>query len=101
MRAFSAAHFPSSRWALAYWDDHALVFVRRDDPAAAPLLDREYRIHPDDLPHTLALLARGELDRHTVLEEIDRNLLGNPACLSAVSLRAVIARARAAESAPP
>jgi len=101
LRAFSAAHFPASRWALVYWDDHALLFVHRDDPAAAPLLAREYRIHPDDLPHTLALLARGELNRATILEEIDRNLRGNAACRSAISLRAVIERAPAAGPVAP
>jgi hypothetical protein len=87
-RAFSAAHFPTAQWALLYWDDQALVLVRRDDPAALPFLEGEYRIHPDDVPHTLALLARGDLDRREVLGEIDRKLREDPECLSARSLRA-------------
>lgn len=87
-RAFSAAHFPAGEWALVYWDDHALLLVRRDDPAALPLLGGEYRFHPDDVPHTLSLLARGGLERRAVLEEIDRKLEEEPGCLSARKLRA-------------
>jgi len=94
-RAFSAAHFPAGEWALVYWDDHALLLVRRDDPAALPLLEGEYRIHPDDVPHTLSLLSRGDLDRRAALEEIDRKLREEPGCLSARRLRARF------EGAPP
>ncbi len=87
-RAFSAAHFPAGEWALVYWDDQALLLARRDDPAALPLLAGEYRFHPDDLPHTLSLLARGDRERGAVLEEINRKLVEEPGCLSAQRLRA-------------
>ncbi len=93
LRAFSASHFPSAAWALVYWDDKALVLVRRDDPAAAPLLGEEYRFHPDDVPHLLALLRRGEVDRDDVLGELARKLREDPECRSARTLRDLVASA--------
>ena len=51
-RGFSALWFPPRDWALVYWDDIAMVFVRRDQ-AHPDLLQRfEYQvIRPDDLEH--------------------------------------------------
>jgi hypothetical protein len=92
LRAFSASHFPSAEWSLVHWDDQSLLFVRRNDPAAKSLVAEEYRVNPDDVPHTLARIARGELDRKTVLEEIDRKLLEDPQCFSARGLRDAFGR---------
>ena len=92
LRAFSSAYFQSGRWALVYWDDQALVFVRRDDPAAAALLPAEYRfVNPDDIPQLLARMQRGEVDRRAVLLEIDRKLAEDSGCLTAQRLRALFA----------
>jgi hypothetical protein len=88
LRPFSSAYFQASRWALVYWDDAALVYVRRDDPAGAALRDVEYRwVHPDDAVHLMGRLARGEVTREAVLAEIDRRLAEDPACRTARRLR--------------
>ncbi len=69
-RGFSALWFPARSWALVFWDDVAMVFVRRDE-APAELLDRhEYRVlRPDDL-HNLAgrLAVDPELRREAATE---------------------------------
>ncbi|HEV8376310.1 MAG TPA: hypothetical protein VGR38_08805 [Candidatus Polarisedimenticolia bacterium] len=92
MRAFSAAYFQSSRWALVYWDDHAVIFVRRDDPSYRGLLELEYRVvNPDDSNHLLEEIRHGRADRTAALRELDRNLRGNPGCWSARLLRDQIA----------
>lgn len=45
---FSELHFPRSGWALVYWDDVAMVFVRRAGRLAELAERREYRwVHPE------------------------------------------------------
>ncbi|PYQ12014.1 MAG: hypothetical protein DMH00_06905 [Acidobacteria bacterium] len=96
MRAFSAAYFQTSRWALVYWDDQALVFVRRDDPTYSRLLEREYRIvNPDDSAHLLQAIRQGRVGLEEALREVDRKLAEDPACLTAHSLRRQIAALKA------
>lgn len=79
MRGFSALWFPRSEWALVYWDDVAMVFVRR---AAAPpgLLERhEYRVlRPDDLEELARRLADSEAFREAAGTELARALHDNP-----------------------
>ena len=60
-----------------------------------PLLGREYRVNPDDLPHTLSLISRGKLDRSGALREIDRKIREDPGCRSARRLREVLLKAPA------
>jgi len=88
MRAFSAAYFQPVRWALVYWDDDALIFVRRDDPRYRSLLDHEFRIvNPDDAEHLLSEIGRGKVDRREALAEVERKLEEDPACVTARQLQ--------------
>ena len=65
MRGFSALWFPKAEWALVYWDDVAMVFVKRDGAPANLLEQHEYRvIRPDDLAH----LERRLLDDPSLFE---------------------------------
>jgi hypothetical protein len=47
---FAQAFFPPAAWALVYWDDHNMVYVRRR-PEHGELIERsEYRcLHPEAL----------------------------------------------------
>ncbi len=48
MSSWSALHFPRPAWALVYWDDVAMVFVRREGPLGALAGSLEYRhIQPE------------------------------------------------------
>ncbi len=74
-RGFSALWFPPRAWALVYWDDVAMVLVRRD--AAPPgLLERcEYQVlRPDDFAHLEAQLAADAGQRAAAAAEIGRAL---------------------------
>jgi hypothetical protein len=78
-RGFSALWFPDDEWALVFWDDVAMVLVRRDTAPQA-LLDRhEYRIiRPDDLARLQELLEnRPELAPETA-REAARALASDP-----------------------
>ncbi len=79
-RAFSAAYFPKERWALVYWDDDAMIFLRRE-PRHDRLIERlEYRhLHPDDWQHLLAAVVTGRAPLAPILGELDRKLLEDPA----------------------
>jgi hypothetical protein len=81
LRGFSARWFPRSDWALVYWDDVAMVFVRRRD-APPDLLERyEYHIiRPDDL------------------EQLQWELNQDPALLQLAALEAQRALASAPDS---
>jgi hypothetical protein len=90
VRGFSALWFPAETWALVYWDDVAMVFVRRDD-APAELLERhEYRvIRPDDLSHLAARIASDEGFRAEVARELER-AFRNQAGSRALAIRRLV-----------
>jgi hypothetical protein len=49
-RGFTAQWFPRGEWALVYWDDVAMVFVRRENASPDLLARHEYQVvRPDDL----------------------------------------------------
>ena len=95
MRGFSALWFPKKDWALVYWDDVAMVFVRRS--AASPeLLDsHEYRVaRPDDADHLLRGLTDGSVDRASLAAELERKLEEDHSCQKAWSLYELVAAPR-------
>ena len=87
-RAFSAAYFQQSLWALVYWDDLTLIYVRRADPAYANLLQAEYRVvNPDDAPHLMQEIRGGRVEVAAALRDIDRKITEDPHCETALALR--------------
>jgi hypothetical protein len=73
IRGFSALWFPSRSWALVFWDDVAMVFVRRAGADPEFLRDFEYRIlRPDDLEHLRWRVSREPDLRQPALEEARR-----------------------------
>ena len=78
LRGFSTLWFPGRDWALVYWDDVAMVFVRRHD-APIGLLERlEYQVlRPDDLSELAARTAADEILRAQVAKEAERALRSN------------------------
>jgi hypothetical protein len=71
-RPFYHLFLPARTWALVYWDDQALAFVRRSAVSASWLREKEFTLfRPDDLTALSSLLAQGRADRARVLREID------------------------------
>lgn len=78
-RGFSAMWFPRRDWALVYWDDVAMVFVRRVDAPADLLEHHEYHvIRPDDLADLANRLAADAGLRERTASELKRALESNP-----------------------
>lgn len=87
--SWSSLHFPRPLWALVYWDDVAMVFVRRDGPHGRIAESLEYRhIQPE-----LLRLRRGDLPPGASIDdlqaEIQRKLTGDPDCGLARALSAL------------
>ena len=80
-RAFSAAYFPREQWALVYWDDDAMIFLRRLPQHLAVIERLEYRsLHPDDWRHAMAEVATGRAPIGPILADLDRKLQEDPGC---------------------
>ncbi len=80
-RGFSRLWFPSDAWAMVYWDDVAMVLIRRSAAPASLLDEREYEIlHPDDLEHVAARLADTPTLLAAAASELDRALGDDPDC---------------------
>jgi hypothetical protein len=92
-RGFSALWFPAKDWALVYWDDIAMVLVRRQN-APADLIDRhEYRIiRPDDLAHLESRLVEDPALIPSVAQELARAARANPESLRAQAVGRIIGR---------
>ncbi len=86
-RAFSANHFPPDGWALVYWDDDAMLFLRRSQDNEAVIARNEYRsIQPEDWRYQVAGVVTGHTDVGPLLEEIHRKLRDDPRCVRAWAL---------------
>ncbi len=69
LRSPLVPYLPREQWALVYWDDQALLFVRRGVP-----IPGEYRLlDPTDIPYLAALKQRGWLDQDLLAAERRRH----------------------------
>ncbi len=92
-RGFSTLWFRHERWAMVYWDDVAMVLVRRSSVPEGLLAEREYRlVHPDDVEHVAATLAANPALRAAAASELERALADNPECDRARQLAEMLLR---------
>jgi hypothetical protein len=78
-RAWSAVWFHREEWALVYWDDAAMLFVRRDGPNAALVERFEYPlVNPEDGDYLVEQVRKGLLDPLPLLQELHRRLNERP-----------------------
>lgn len=69
-----SAMFPRDRWALVFWDDAALVFVKRTPSHSGMMTDHEYRsVWPDDPARMFALVRSGDVSPREIRSELDRH----------------------------
>ncbi len=90
-RGFSTLWFSSDRWATVYWDDVAIVLVRRSSVTESFLAAREYRhLHPDDLEHVVVTLRENPASWDAAAFELQRALADDPECRRAQDLHAYL-----------
>ena len=86
-RAFSSAYFPATDWALVYWDDDAMVFLRRSRENDELIRRLEYRaINPDDWRYLWASVLIQRIPVGPILLELGRKLKEDPGCARARDL---------------
>jgi len=92
-RGFSTLWFPAAEWALVYWDDVAMVFVRRDSAPPGVVERHEYHVfRPDDLAHLEDLLADDPALRRDAAEELARAVRNIPTSSRAREIAKLIRR---------
>ncbi len=83
---FSSTHFPRSAWALVYWDDNGMIFIKRAGLNGA-LASIEYReIFPEGHSYQQNLIKSGRINKDKAVEEIQRKLQEQPDCKRAGKL---------------
>jgi len=76
---FSELHFPARAWALVWWDDTAMVYVRRDGPYGA-LAAREYRSSRPEAWLLEGMPPVPAAGRPALEAEIGRKIAEDPEC---------------------
>jgi len=100
-RSWSEVFFPRSEWALIYWDDVAMLRVRRSAFPAAWIAAREWSINPDDWPRVRQEIAAGRLPIERVEAELWRRLAQAPGCRRAQRLLADLGDPSGGEGSAP
>ncbi len=74
-RPFAASRFPRQTWALVFWDDTAMVYLRRSAEAAATIAEHESaHVFPESTVEQLAAIREGRAVRDACLRELERKL---------------------------
>jgi hypothetical protein len=93
LRGFSTLWFPAREWALVYWDDVAMVFVRRHGAPAGLLERHEYHVlRPDDLAYLEDRLTGDRALIPVVAWELGRAVRSNPSSWRAREIAELIGR---------
>jgi hypothetical protein len=89
----NALLFPDRSFALVYWDDEAMLFVRRNPDRVAWFAASEYRfVHPEDRQATMESAAMDPEFLRKALIELERRLSEDPDCERALELRDALVR---------
>lgn len=89
---WSVTYFPPEEWALVYFDDVAMVHLRRT-PAHAALIARDGldALFPEDADYQRWMIARGAVDRNAAEAQLARVLARDPQGRRANALREALA----------
>ena len=89
---WSVTYFPPEEWSLVYFDDVAMIHLRRT-PAHAATIARESldALFPEDPDYQRWMIARGAVDRDAAEAQLTRALARNPHSRRANALREALA----------
>jgi hypothetical protein len=94
----TATRFPRSRWALVYWDDDGMIFVRRAGANASLVRDEYASVYPEGRGYQRQAIESGLVPRERVVAELQRKVAEDPASRRA---RALLAAIRTDSASPP
>ncbi|HEV8659976.1 MAG TPA: hypothetical protein VGS96_15325 [Thermoanaerobaculia bacterium] len=88
----TVTRFPRSRWALVYWDDDGMVFIKRGGINATA---GEYdAVFPEGGGYQRSLVQEGVVERARAIAQLQRKIAEDPRCRRARMLLAQIAQNR-------
>jgi hypothetical protein len=90
----SATRFPRSRWALVYFDDDGMIFVRRDGVNAHLVAGEYSAVYPEGAGYQRFQVESGAADRRRAAAELQRKLAEDPSSRRAAALLRSIAQNR-------
>lgn len=91
LRGWSVLWFPPERWALVYFDDTAMVLVRRQSFDRDWVRRFEYaELRPDDLIHTMDAIRRDPVRTARFQAELERRLRSQPPSHRALAIAEAI-----------
>ena len=95
LRPYAVNHFPPRQWALVYFDDVAMVHVRRT-PESAALIERYGYSHvfPEDPRFQLEAIALGWASREGAIRELQAKIESDPSCFRARRLLEAVVTGR-------
>jgi hypothetical protein len=77
---FTSTHFPRSRWALIYWDDDGMIFVKRNGVNGSLAAHEYTAVFPEGTNYQVSLARSGQIDKRLAIAEISRKLKEDPGC---------------------
>ncbi len=91
LRPYAVNHFPPREWALVYFDDVAMVHVRRV-PEAATLIERHgyEHVYPENAGFQLEAIRLGWATREGAIRELEAKLDRDAGCARAHRLLAAV-----------
>jgi hypothetical protein len=83
---FTETHFPRSRWALLFWDDTGMIFVRRKGQNSNLLAMEFSNVYPEGSDYMKELVQSGKISKDKAISELERKLREDPSCSRAKNL---------------
>jgi len=83
---FSSTHFPRLRWALVYWDDAGMIYVKRDGINRALSAGEYASVFPEGTAYMQMLVRSNRIDKSRAVAEVQRKLTEEPDCKRAQKL---------------
>ncbi|MEM7353420.1 MAG: hypothetical protein AAF657_21670 [Acidobacteriota bacterium] len=91
MLPFAVGHFPRREWAMVYWDDTAMVFVRRSAENADLIGEHESaHVYPEIVSFQAAAIRQGLADAGACQRELEMKLEQDPGSRRARQLLAAV-----------
>ena len=82
----TATRFPRSRWALVYFDDDGMIFIRRDGVNRGLLAHEYSAVYPEGAGYQRSLVESGAVARDRAAAELERKLREDPGSRRAAAL---------------
>lgn len=101
LRGPTVTMFPQEDWALVYFGNYGMLFLKRLPRYEAAIREYEYRVlRPDDLAYLTRAAERGQVDRNALAAEIQRKLGEDPQTSQRKPLEDALKRLEAPRGSP-